>query len=164
MGAGVGAVFSNLVEKMTVVRVLWFLTALLLALAALHYIARLASGAERFEARVVRVIDGDTLVAAGTIGLFDGLSFEREVRLRGIDAPELSGDCPAEITRAIEAKNALKKLAGDKVILTDMGRDKFGRLLARVLTIRGRDIGAILIKEGLARKYDGVGPRQGWCG
>ena len=28
----------------TVVRVLWFLTALLLALAALHYIARLASG------------------------------------------------------------------------------------------------------------------------
>ena len=29
---------------MTVVRVLWFLTALLLALAALHSIARLASG------------------------------------------------------------------------------------------------------------------------
>ena len=40
--------------------------------------------------------------------------------------------------------------------------DRYGRTLAH-LTVNGRDVGGVLIGEGLARQYNG-GRRQGWCG
>jgi endonuclease YncB( thermonuclease family) len=40
--------------------------------------------------------------------------------------------------------------------------DRYGRTLASV-TVNGRDVGEILIGEGLARPYQG-GRRGSWCG
>lgn len=99
------------------------------------------------------VIDGDTIRAGG-----------RTVRLVGLDAPELHGRCPAETALARRARARLAQLLGGRAWLKPQGRDRYGRLLAVVRDEAGRDVAEILIAEGLARPYDGRGPRGSWCG
>jgi endonuclease YncB( thermonuclease family) len=85
------------------------------------------------------------------------------VRIAGIDAPELRGACESERTLALEARRELWALlsVARRVDLEDVGRDKYGRILARVLADR-RDVAEHLIGKGLARPYDG-GTKEGWC-
>ena len=104
-------------------------------------------------AQPVRAVDGDTL-AIGT----------ERVRVIGLDAPELHGQCPIEVALAREARDRMAALVGRGVRLFPQGRDRYGRLLAVVLDAQGRDVAAVMIGEGLARPYDGRGRRQGWCG
>jgi endonuclease YncB( thermonuclease family) len=61
------------------------------------------------------------------------------------------------------ATERLKELlASGEVRVIESGRiDKYRRTLAHV-EVDGRDVGEILIGEGLARPYKG-GKRQGWC-
>ena len=54
-----------------------------------------------YDADVLHVVDGDTLVVKARIWL--GTAVEIKVRLQGIDAPELRGSCTAERRRAVEA-------------------------------------------------------------
>ena len=84
-------------------------------------------------ARVVRVVDGDTIVV-----LRNGT--ETRVRLIGINAPE-SGECLAQ-----EAGRRLEELLGEEVRLeTDEEEtDRFGRMLAYIWA------GDILVNERLA--------------
>jgi len=49
----------------------------------------------------------------------------------------------------------------DVIKLTNLRRDKYFRLLAEV-SIDGEDLGYSLIKNDLARPYDG-GKKIGWC-
>jgi len=85
------------------------------------------------------------------------------VRVLGIDAPEIRGKCETEKKMARQAKQftvaALRK--GKEIVLHDIQRGKYFRILARV-SIDGQDLGRQLIQAGLARAYDG-GTRQGWC-
>jgi micrococcal nuclease len=118
-----------------------------LALAAVLLLACPATAQQRVE-----VIDGDTLRAGG-----------RVVRLRGIDAPELHARCPEERTLAERATARLAQLAADGVHVFPEGRDRYGRTLATVRDRAGRDLGVVLLLEGLARPYTGRGQRQGWC-
>jgi micrococcal nuclease len=126
-----------------------------------------AHAAERMagpvEAEVVRVVDGDTLVARARIWL--GQTIETHVRLAGIDAPELRGKCLSEKERARAARDALARLVGEgPVMLADIESDKFGgRVLARVRTSQSQDVATAMIAEGYARAYAG-GRRMGWCG
>lgn len=60
-----------------------------------------------------------------------------------------------------EAKALLALLAGSVVRLEEVGRDKYGRILARVYGAQG-ELGEAMVKAGLARRYDG-GRRAGWC-
>jgi len=49
------------------------------------------------------------------------------------------------------------------VRLSELRADEYaGRIDARVQLADGRDLGAAMIAEGLARPYDG-GKREGWC-
>jgi micrococcal nuclease len=100
----------------------------------------------------LRVIDGDSIVVRGNT-----------IRIMGLDAPELHGACPAEIALAQRARARLQMLLAGPYTIERHGRDRYGRTLARVLDARGRDVAAVLISEGLARAYDGRGPRGGWC-
>jgi endonuclease YncB( thermonuclease family) len=86
------------------------------------------------------------------------------VRVRGIDAPELRGDCDSEKARAVDAAAALERLVGGQpVVLSEIEGDKyFGRVLSNVVTTGGADVAAALIAAGLARPYDG-GERLSWC-
>ncbi len=90
-----------------------------------------------------RVIDGDTIVIAGT-----------HVRLEGIDAPERAQTCG----RALAGKWACGKsaaaalehlLAHQSVDCQDRGTDKYGRMLG-VCYVGTRDINAQMVREGLA--------------
>lgn len=98
------------------------------------------------------VIDGDTIRVGGQV-----------VRLLGLDAPELRGACQREIRLARAAAARLEQLVAGGVVLQPQGRDRYRRTLAVVRDRQGRDVAQILIREGLARPYDGRGPRPGWC-
>ncbi len=102
-----------------------------------------AAGTSWGSAKVVRWIDGDTVVTSkGT------------VRLIGIDTPEL-GKCGS--ARATSKARALAP-AGARVrmgnpVSTD-DTDRYGRKLRYVDTVSGRDIGAVQIKAGAKARYD----------
>jgi endonuclease YncB( thermonuclease family) len=113
-------------------------------------------------AQVVSVIDGDTLVVRARIWL--GLELETRVRISGIDTPELRGGCVRERALAERARRLVVEIvAGREVVLREVRLGKYaGRVVARVATDDGRDLGSILLSAGLARTYDG-GPRGDWC-
>jgi endonuclease YncB( thermonuclease family) len=104
------------------------------------------------------VIDGDTF----KIG-------SRTIRVAGIDAPELAGECPAETAEAETATRALHDwLNRGPFTMTPATRaltDKYGRELMTVTRkAPGREEGLAdyMIREGGARLYGGEA-RGGWC-
>ena len=99
-----------------------------------------------------RAIDGDT-IAVGA----------ERIRVMGLDAPELRARCPRELRLARRARDRLAVHISTGIQLEPHGRDRYGRLLAVVRDRSGRDVAQLLIAEGLARPYDGRGPRGGWC-
>ena len=99
-------------------------------------------------------VDGDTIRSPAGV----------RYRLLGFDAPEtFQARCDEELALGLKAKERLQELisSGVAVLLESGETDKYGRTLAR-LTVSNRDVGAILIAEGLARPYSG-GKREGWC-
>jgi endonuclease YncB( thermonuclease family) len=103
-------------------------------------------------AEAVRVIDGDTIVHRG-----------QTIRIMGLDAPEVHPRCPAEKALAERARARLEELLANGFMVQAHGRDRYNRVLAVVRTARGLDVANVLISEGLARRYDGRGPRDPWC-
>jgi micrococcal nuclease len=91
------------------------------------------------EGKVKRVIDGDSIVVATNEG-------EKEVRIKGIDAPEYgqAGHGPA--------KRAVERMAlGHPVILKDGEIDDYGRLVANVeLTSNETNAAVELVEQGVA--------------
>lgn len=125
-----------------------------------------AAAAELFpgpvEARVLRVIDGDTFLAEALV--WPGHSVTVSVRIRGIDAPEMRSRCAAEKAAARRARSALARLVGDgPVSISAIGGAKYyGRVLADVADARGRPVAAAMLRLGMARPYDG-GRRVSFC-
>jgi endonuclease YncB( thermonuclease family) len=113
-------------------------------------------------ADVVRVVDGDTLKLK--VHIWIGQTIEVDVRVAGIDAPELKGKCPAERARAAEARAYLDHLVGGRAVrIAQVRNDKYGgRVIADVDEETAGDIGAAMLARGLARAYDG-GKREPWC-
>lgn len=112
-------------------------------------------------ALVLLVTDGDTFRAR--VEIWPGVETVTAVRLRGIDTPELRGKCPVERERAIAARERLRALlATGPVELRGVTPDKFSGRVDATVMVGNRDLGQVLVSEGLARPYDG-GARQGWC-
>lgn len=110
---------------------------------------------------VIRTIDGDTFVAR--VHPRDGRELVVRVRLRGIDAPEMKASCQDELDKAEAAAGALRELLGQGgVTISNLGSDKYGRVLADVATRRTASVSAALLAGGYARSYNG-GHRDGWC-
>ena len=135
----------------------------------------LAGGAPRAQdrlagpvrARVLSVVDGDTIEVRAAIWL-DQEVFAR-VRLAGVDAPEIKGRCERERELALAARDYLavrltpRDGGAAEVRLHDIRYGKYaGRVLARVETLDGTDLGRGLMGAGLARAYAG-GNRATWC-
>jgi endonuclease YncB( thermonuclease family) len=121
------------------------------------------------EPGAVRVIDGDTIEARGAV-----------FRLAGFDTPETGSRarCESERTLGAAASSRLRQVVAagglDLERVTCSCRPgtegtptcNHGRLCG-TLRARGRNVGAILISEGLARPFL-CGPQscpaqQGWC-
>ncbi len=113
-------------------------------------------------ARVLSVIDGDTLLVRARIWL--GQEVETRVRMAGVDAPELAGRCGIERDKARQARAfAIAAIGGGPVVLREIQYGKYaGRVVARVLTADGADLARLLIQRELGHAYQG-GKRQGWC-
>ncbi|MEM6749479.1 MAG: thermonuclease family protein [Planctomycetota bacterium] len=106
-------------------------------------------------AKVVRVVDGDTLLV--DIPDLREDAPETRVRLWGIDAPELakpSRNQPAE-PGAQAATDALQALTEGQVVTLVLEphrpRGDFGRVVAHVRLADGRQAAAVLLERGLAR-------------
>ena len=113
------------------------------------------------QVEIIRTIDGDTFLAR--VRQRDGRDLVVSVRLRGIDAPELKASCAQELDKAEAAADALRNLlAQGGVTISNLGLDKYGRVLADVATRRTADVSAALLAGGFARSYNG-GHRDGWC-
>lgn len=120
----------------------------------------LDAGLYLYRARVVRVVDGDTLIAELDLGCH--VRMIREVRLVGINTPELSSRDAGERARAVEARERVEALVLDRRcwVRTELDRgDKYGRLLGRVYAEDGPgeagEVNAFLVARGLAVPYDG---------
>lgn len=104
---------------------------------------------------IVKVRDGDTFVI-NVKNIPDVFGEEIAVRIRGIDTPELNDERDEIRKISIQAKEELERLlySGEKVVLYDLGRDKYFRLLASV-KVGDIDIAEYMIEIGLAKEYDG---------
>lgn len=101
--------------------------------------AQLVHGAD-LPGRVVRVVDGDTIVLeAGT---------ERHrVRLAGIDAPEKNQPWGEASTRELR-----RQVAGRDVIVDWAKKDRWNRLIG-VIRLDGEDINLHMVDRGMAWHY-----------
>ncbi|MGH6893628.1 MAG: thermonuclease family protein [Dongiaceae bacterium] len=112
-------------------------------------------------AEVVRVVDGDTLTVRAQIWI--GQELTTNVRLSGVNAPELSGSCDRERALAQAAKAFLaERVEGRPVTLRKIGLDKFGGRVVAVVEDAAGDLAVALLAARLAVPYDG-GARGSWC-
>jgi micrococcal nuclease len=114
------------------------------------------------EATVLNVLDGDTFLAEAHV--WPGQVIEVNIRVRGIDAPEMKSRCGAEHVAARKAREALAELMGTNVRISNIGSAKYyGRVLADVETQAGEFVAGQMLERALVRPYNG-GRRAGWCG
>ena len=99
------------------------------------------------------IVDGDTIWLQGV-----------NLRLESYDTPEPYNDIcggRAEVALARQASARLQQLLnGNPFTVETHGEDRYGRVLATI-RIAGRDVGDILIEEGLARSWPHG--REFWC-
>lgn len=118
------------------------------------------------EAEILRVIDGDTVDVRAHI--WPGHSVQTRVRLAGIDAPEIRRvACEAEREAGHAARVFVENLlqpggtSGTRVHIRNVHLGSFaGRVIAAMDLPDGRDLGSVLLEEGLVTPYDA---RGGWC-
>jgi micrococcal nuclease len=115
------------------------------------------------QADVISVYDGDTFWAVAYP--WPNQIQVLLVRVRGINAPEIRGQCPEEHTQALKARDfATPLLMPGLVELTNIGADKYGeRFDADVKLADGRLFGNAMLQSGLVRPYHYPDPRGTWC-
>ncbi len=118
-----------------------------------------------YDAQIIRVSDGDTIVIAASF-LPAPLKPELAVRIYGVDTPEKGhrAQCPQEAQRAELASAWTTQLVASsakrQVILYKW--DKFGGRVIGDIVVNGQSVRRGLIANGLAREYYGDA-KQSWC-
>lgn len=118
-----------------------------------------------YDAQIVRIIDGDTVVIAAPF-LPAPLKPELAVRVFGVDTPEKGhrAQCPAEDVKGKQAteftKNAINNSTQRQVTLYSW--DKFGGRVLGDIILNGQSLRTGLIQNGFAREYYGDA-KQSWC-
>ena len=118
-----------------------------------------------YDAQIVRVSDGDTIVIAAPF-LPAPLKPELAVRIFGVDTPEKGhrAQCPSEDARGQAASEFTKKAVSAstqrQVVL--YGWDKFGGRVLGDIILNGQSLRTMLIQNGFAREYFGDA-KQSWC-
>lgn len=111
--------------------------------------------------------DGDTFTLdCDYVQGFNCKNNKLRVRVKGVDTPEIKGECAYEKNLALDAKAFTRdelRYAGEIILVVNKldKYDKYRRLLASVF-YDGKSLSAGLIDNGLGRSYFG-GPRSGWC-
>jgi micrococcal nuclease len=102
----------------------------------------------KYKARVVRVIDGDTVVLAIDLGF--KITATENCRMLGYDAPEMRGK---DRTKGLLAKAALEGLLiGPLTITTHKDKKcKYGRYLVEISTDKVEDVAKKMISLGFIK-------------
>lgn len=110
----------------------------MIVLLALLFIVSSTNAKEIQGAKVIKIIDGDSIVvSAGTQNI--------EIRLWGIDTPEYR----QPFSKA--AKKVTKRLLQDQTVdLLVKDIDKYGRVVAMVTMGNGQNVNGLLVKRGYA--------------
>ena len=105
----------------------------------------LCSEASELHNKVIKVIDGDTIVLDDQV-----------YRLAGIDAPEIAQDCTMSSRKwkcGIESANELKKMISTGVNCSAINKDGYNRWIGVCTDYQGRDINALMVEFGWAVAY-----------
>ncbi len=123
-----------------------------------------------YMAQVVRVVDGDTIVA--NVEVWPRVLIKTSVRLAGVDTPESSrrfAKCDEERVLGVKAKQYVRDLIkpGDPIIVVNPKLGKYaGRVVADIkyqqFFANYADLAELLKTAGFARPYDG-GKKSDWC-
>lgn len=98
-----------------------------------------AQQSNTLEARVSKVLDGDTFTLRGE---------SRRIRVWGLDAPEWDQRGGSAATKALHGLISGKTLRCSVVDI-----DRYGRLVGQCFLPDGRDIAAEMIRSGAASEY-----------
>ena len=143
---------------------LYVFLALIMAIAVPAYAQKAPQGVT-YDAQILRVNDGDTVVISAPF-LPKPLKPELAVRIYGVDTPEkgFRAQCPSEDQRGQAAtaftKNAVATTQKHQVTL--YGWDKFGGRVLGDIILNGVSLRQELIRNGFAREYYGEA-KQSWC-
>jgi len=99
-----------------------------------------ANDVHEMRGRVVRIVDGDTIV-------LDAQGTKHKVRLAGIDAPERNQPWGEAATRELR-----RQVAGQQVVVAWTKKDRWQRLIG-VIRLDGEDQNLHLVDRGLAWHY-----------
>jgi len=117
--------------------------------------------------QVLRVVDGDTLEIANE---FLPKELKLFVRINGIDTPEkeFRAKCQHEKILGLKAseftEKAIKtaKIKNQKISFSEIKWDKYGGRIVAIVKIADKNLGDELIKNGLAKPYNGK-KKASWC-
>jgi len=118
-----------------------------------------------YDAQILRVSDGDTIVIAAPF-LPQPLKPELAVRIFGVDTPEkgFRAQCDSEKQRgeaaSVFTKNLVQTSQQRQVVL--YGWDKFGGRVLGDIILNGQSLRSQLIANGFAREYYGDA-KTSWC-
>ena len=109
-----------------------------------------------YNCKIVRVIDGDSIVVDIDLG-FDTWRCGERIRLYGIDTPECRTRDAEEKAAGLLAKEFVEETlhVGGTYKLTTRQKDKFGHYLGVIKLTDETSINVALVKEQLAVSYYG---------
>lgn len=114
----------------------------------------------RYKARVLRVVDGDTLDVLVDMGF--GCMCTQRLRLLGVNTPELrprkgtAAEKEDEKRRAIQATEYVERVLPNNIIIDTEKDDAFGRYLAEIYFFdsgQWSHLNALLLEKGHAVPY-----------
>jgi micrococcal nuclease len=112
----------------------------------------------------VKNYDGDT-VTFNIAGVHSLIGSKINIRLNGVDTPEMRGRKACEKTKAKQAKALVSSILKDakRIDLVNVKRGKYFRIVADIM-VDGKSLSDALLARKLAVKYDGGRkPASNWC-
>jgi micrococcal nuclease len=104
-----------------------------------------------YKAYIKSIFDGDTITAVIDLGCH--IKVEKQIRLYGINTPELRGDTKLA---GLEARDFLSSQILNKDVYIQTFKDKtekYGRLLAKIYIEGGTYINELMVSSGHAVPY-----------
>jgi micrococcal nuclease len=108
-----------------------------------------------YNAKIVKVIDGDTMDALVDLGF--NMTIRIRLRAMNIDTPEIfKPNSEGEALHAVAAKNRAIELLNDKnvVIVTYKDPSAYNRYSSKITMPDGRDFSQVMIQEGFQKKNE----------
>jgi micrococcal nuclease len=111
-----------------------------------------------FDAKIVKVYDGDTCFA---VFMLNNKPVKFKIRMMGYDSPEMKPllsnvNRNDEIKKAIRARDELIKLVLNKCVKLECGKwDKYGRLLGTIYIENNLCVNLHMIENNFGYKYNG---------